>query len=90
MIITHAPAEERTAPIAAATTLTYPELAAPTLNLGTCWAGYFTRAANDWPAMKDALGLPEGHACFGAMMLGYPKFKYQRIPLRNELELTWR
>jgi nitroreductase/NAD-dependent dihydropyrimidine dehydrogenase PreA subunit len=90
MIVTHAPAEERTAPIAAATTLTYLELAAPTLNLGTCWAGYFARAANDWPPMKEALGLPEGDVCFGAMMLGYPKFKYQRIPLRNQQEITWR
>jgi len=24
------------------------------------------------------------------MMVGYPKFKYQRLPLRNDAEIIWR
>ena len=27
---------------------------------------------------------------FGAMMVDYPKFKYQRLPLRNDAEIIWR
>jgi len=90
VILAHAPEDERTAPIASATALAYLELAAPSLGLGTCWAGYFNRAANEWPPLKEALELPSEHACFGAMMVGYPKYKYQRIPLRNEATIVWR
>ena len=90
MVIAHAPENERTAPIAAATALTYLELAAPAFGLGTCWAGYFNRAANDWPPMKAAMDLPPGNYCFGSMMVGYPKYRYQRIPLRNAPKIQWR
>ena len=90
LIVTHAPADERTAPIAAATALTYIELTAYAFGLGACWAGYFARASNDWPPMKEALKLPDGHVNLGTMMIGYPAFGYQRIPLRKEAEIEWR
>jgi nitroreductase/ferredoxin len=90
VIVAHAPKEERTAPQACAIALSYLELAAPSFGLGACWAGYFNAAANFWPPMQEALDLPEGHISFGAMMVGYPKFKYQRLPLRNEARITWR
>ena len=90
VIVTHAPKEERTAPQACTIALAYMELAAPSFGLGACWAGYFNVAANVWPPMQEALDLPEGHASFGAMMVGYPKFRYQRLPLRNEARISWR
>jgi hypothetical protein len=40
--------------------------------------------------MAETLELPAQHASFGAMMVGYPKFKYQRLPLRNEPKISWR
>jgi nitroreductase/NAD-dependent dihydropyrimidine dehydrogenase PreA subunit len=70
--------------------LTYLELAASALGLGACWAGYFNAAANFYPPLKQELALPEGHGTFGAMMVGYAKFAYHRIPLRNEARVTWR
>ncbi len=70
--------------------LTYLELAATALDLGACWAGYFNRAANDYPPMTEALGLPAGHQSFGAMMVGYRKYDYHRLPLRNEARISWR
>ncbi|MBU1157188.1 MAG: nitroreductase family protein, partial [Proteobacteria bacterium] len=70
--------------------LGYLELAAYSLGLGACWAGYFNRAASTFPPMIEALGLPQGMAPFGALMLGVPKYKYQRIPPRKPLEVTWR
>ena len=90
MVLVHAPENERTAPIASATALTYLELTAPAFGVGACWAGYFNRAVNDWPPMKTALDLPSGNYCFGSMMVGYPKYRYQRIPLRNEPDILWR
>jgi len=70
--------------------LTYLEIAAPSLGLGTCWAGYFGAAAIFYPPLIKELGLPEGHLAYGAMMVGYPKFRYQRLPPRNEPKIAWR
>ena len=78
------------APPACVIALTYLELAAFGLGLGACWAGYFNRAANLYEPMQKALDLPEGMVSFGAMMLGVPKFEYQRIPPRKPLRVTWR
>ena len=90
MIITHAPKNEQFAPPASTLALSYLELSAPSLGLGACWAGYFNAAANFWPPMQKALNLPEGHISFGAMMVGYPKYSYHRLPLRNPPSITWR
>lgn len=90
ILVAHAPKEDRTAPTACTIALTYLELAAPSLGLGACWGGYFNVAASVWPPMQKALELPEGHISYGAMMVGYPKFQYQRMPLRNEAQIIWR
>jgi nitroreductase len=90
VIVVHAPQEERTAPAACTIALTYLELAAPSYGLGACWAGYFNMAANMWSPMLKALGLPAGHNSFGAMMVGYPKYKYVRLPLRKKPSITWK
>jgi len=70
--------------------LSYLELYAYTKGLGTCFAGYLTAAANFHEPLAQALGLPQGHKCFGAVMLGYPQYKYTRIPTRNATVVTWR
>jgi nitroreductase len=70
--------------------LTYLDLSAPSFGLGTCWAGYFNAAANLYPPLGQELKLPKGHQCFGAMMVGYPKYQYHRLPLRKEPPITWR
>ncbi len=78
------------APNACVIALTTMELAAPSLGLGTCWAGYFSNAARNWPPLQKALNLPPGHELHGAVMVGRPKFKYQRMPARNEPVIHWR
>ena len=90
VVVAHAPEDERTAQTASTIALTYVELAAPSFGLGACWAGYFNAGANFWPPMKEALSLPDGHVSFGAMMIGYPKFKYHRLPSRNAARISWR
>jgi nitroreductase/ferredoxin len=70
--------------------LTYLELAAKAQGLGSCWAGYFNAAAALWPPLQKELALPENHASYGAMMIGYPKFVYHRLPARKESDITWR
>ena len=70
--------------------LSYLELFAPTLGLGSCWGGYFYSAVNAYPPLFEALDLPSGHRAFGAVMVGYAMLKYQRLPLRNEARVNWK
>ena len=90
LVIAHAPKDYTLAQTDSAIALTFLDLAAPSFGLGSCWAGFFMMAASHWPPLQQALELPEGHACFGAMMLGYPKYEYHRLPLRKEADITWR
>jgi len=90
VIVAHAHKEDRTAPAACTVALAHLELTAFSMGLGACWAGFLNAAASLWPPMMESLGLPEGHASFGAMLIGRPRFRYRRIPLRREARITWR
>ena len=90
VIIAHAAENNRLAPSTCTIALTYLELAASAMGLGSCWAGWFNAAATTFPPMKEALALPAGHQCFGAMMVGYPEYGYHRIPTRKPPSITWR
>jgi len=69
--------------------LSYLELAAHSLGAGACWAGYFEMAAVNYPPLRQALNLPEGNRPYGAMILGWPRYEYSRIPLRKEPDVQW-
>ena len=90
VIVAHAHKDNRVAPAACTIALTYLELASTTIGMGACWAGYFNAAATTFPPMQAALALPNDHQAFGSMMVGYPKYRYQRMPIRNEPKITWR
>jgi len=90
VIVVHAPANSIQAPVDAPIAMTYLELAAYGLGLGACWAGWFQAAAVLYPPMAEALHLPDGHMSLGAMMIGYPKHHYARIPLKKEPSIIWR
>jgi nitroreductase/NAD-dependent dihydropyrimidine dehydrogenase PreA subunit len=66
------------------------DLFATSIGLGACWVGYFYKAINHHLPLFDALDLPTDHLAFGAIMVGYPKFKYQRIPVRTRPRVTWK
>lgn len=70
--------------------LAYFDLAAYSAGLGCCWGGFFMFAAGSYPPMAAALALPEGHAPYGNLMVGYPKYKYRRIPWRKPARIIYR
>jgi len=70
--------------------LAYLELALAGFQLGSCWAGYVTMASNLWPALAEFLGLSHEYQIHGAVMLGYPKFEYKRIPPRKKADIRYR
>lgn len=90
LVVAHAAKADHMAQTSSTIALTYLELAATGMGLGGCWAGYFNAAASTFPPMQQALSLPEGHQCYGAMMIGYPAFRYHRMPARKVPSITWR
>jgi len=73
--------------------LTFIALLAPTLGLGTCWAGYFqSLAVNDQFAAPfwKFLQLPENMRIRGVLMVGVPDVQFRRLVARNPLKVEWR
>ncbi len=65
------------------------QLAAPALGLGTTFTGSINTAGQGYPPLVEMLGLPEGHIPHATCVIGYPAERYQRIPARRRVEVTW-
>jgi nitroreductase/NAD-dependent dihydropyrimidine dehydrogenase PreA subunit len=89
VVAAHAPADLPFSAHDCAIALTYLELAAFSQGLGTCWAGYLTYASMTYAPLQEFLGIPDGRRVFGAVMLGEPRFRPQRIPKRRETRVRY-
>jgi nitroreductase/NAD-dependent dihydropyrimidine dehydrogenase PreA subunit len=90
LLIASAPKENPSGLVDVSLALSYLELLSVPMGLGTCWAGLVRRAMATWKPIQQTIGLPEGHIHYYPMMLGYPKFKYYRLPERKEPRINWR
>lgn len=90
VVLTHAHKDNMMAPSACTIALAYLDLAARANGLGACWAGYVDLAARYWQPLREELGMPADHTSYGAMLVGYPKYRYYRIPKRREVRITWK
>jgi nitroreductase/NAD-dependent dihydropyrimidine dehydrogenase PreA subunit len=70
--------------------LAYMQLFAPSIGLGTCWAGLFALCAGlEYEPLMKLLNLPENMRVTGGMMVGYPQYSYQRLVERDPLKIIW-
>ncbi|MDR1310918.1 MAG: nitroreductase family protein [Burkholderiaceae bacterium] len=68
----------------------YAQLHAPSLGLGTCWAGVLEACVGaGWQPLLDVLNLPPDHTFCGAMVVGYPNYRYHNLTDREPLALIW-
>lgn len=70
--------------------LSYLELIAPQFGLSTCWAGILHRAMEHHPPLREFVGIGEDYPYFYPMMVGYPKYKYFRLPARKPPKIEWK
>lgn len=89
LAVAHAPKSYPAGATDCAIATTTLELAAFSRGVGACWAGFLLMAANSYGPLGEALGIPEGNAPGAALMMGFQKFGYSRIPLRRSPEITW-
>lgn len=90
VIIVHAPDDWIWSSVDGVIALAQFEMAAVANGIGTCWAGFLMRAANGHPPLREALGLTVEQSVFGALMYGYPRYRYHRIPPRRAARIEWR
>lgn len=71
--------------------LSYFELSAHSMGIGTCWAGFITRALRKNREMRSLLGIGDDEWVGGATLFGYPYLRNpDRLPLKKPLELDLR
>ena len=90
LIVASAPREATTGMVDVSLALCYLDLVAQKPGLGTCWAGLVEAALQGSAAVRESMGLPDGHPYHYAMMLGYPRSKYTRLPERKAPKITWK
>jgi nitroreductase/NAD-dependent dihydropyrimidine dehydrogenase PreA subunit len=90
LVIVHAPDDWTWSGVDCAIALTQFEMAAVASGVGTCWGGFLMRAANNHPPLRERLAIPSGHSVQGALMYGFPLYRYQRIPPRQAARVVWR
>ena len=90
LIVASAPKEAINGLVDLTIALSYLELFAPAMGLGTCWAGLLHGAMLASPSLRDVVGIPEPHKHHYPMMLGYPAVKYYRLPERKPPKINFR
>ena len=90
LLIAHSSIRTGIETIDAAVALSYFDLAAMGFGLGCCWAGLFMMAARSWKPLGAFLALPEHHHLHGALVTGYPQYRFKRLPLRKQPAIQWR
>jgi nitroreductase len=84
MVIASAPRSASSAEADPFIALSYFELMAASLGLGTVWCGYARWALQSVvPGMCRMLGIPPEHRSMYAVMFGYPDVRYARTVQRE-------
>lgn len=66
------------------------ELMMNAMGLGTCYSGFFARAAQTDDQIKAFLDVEEGKHVVACMIVGYPDVKYLRTVPRKEAVVVWK
>jgi nitroreductase/NAD-dependent dihydropyrimidine dehydrogenase PreA subunit len=90
LVYTYALKDDMMAASASTIALTFFDLAAASMGLGACWAGYAHMALNASPECRKHAGLNSRCNCFGAMLVGYPARSFCRIPPRNRPHISFK
>ncbi len=89
VVVTFAEKENLMAATNCVIALSYFDLLAKSAGLGCCWNGYFFISAGAFKPMIQAIGLPKSLTPYAALMIGYPKFKYHRVPPRKKGQIVY-
>ncbi|MBO5544207.1 MAG: nitroreductase family protein [Oscillospiraceae bacterium] len=66
------------------------EMQAAAMGLGVLYVGFFTRLAENCPALRDYLALRQEDHVVTCLAVGYPDVRYLRTPPRKKAKAQWR
>jgi nitroreductase len=89
LVVAMAPKEAMNGLVDLTIALSYLDLFAPAMGLGTCWAGLLQGALVNVPAIKQVVGIPEAYPHHYPLMVGYPAVKFYRLPERRAPKITF-
>lgn len=89
LIVASAPKEAAFGLVDLTLALCYLDLLAPTMDLGTCWAGLLEGALLSSSSLREVVGIPKEHLHYYPMMLGYPAAKHHRLPERRPPKIAF-
>jgi nitroreductase len=88
MVVVSSPISAPCAPVDPIIALSYLELYAQHLGLGTCWCGYAAMCIKFMPELCDILEIPAGYTPVYAMLLGIPAVNYQRTTQPEKYQIS--
>lgn len=88
MIVVSSPINAPCASVDPIIALSYIELYAQSLGLGTCWCGYGEICIKLMPELCEMLEIPAGYTPVYVMLLGIPKVEYKRTTQPEPYEIT--
>jgi ferredoxin/uncharacterized protein YunC (DUF1805 family) len=89
VVVASSPGEIMSGQVDVTIAVTYLDLMAPALGLGTCWAGLLQGALMGSPSLKTEVGIPEGHTHHYPIMVGYNAMKHYRLPERRKPKIVF-
>ena len=78
MVVVSSPVDAPCKDIDPVIALSYFELYAQSLGIGTCWCGFAQACLKFFPEICEMLEIPSGYKPVYVMLFGIPKVKYQR------------
>lgn len=88
MIVVSSPLSAPCANVDPIIALSYIELYAQHLGIGTCWCGFAQICLKLFPQLCEILEIPSGYKPVYVMLMGMPKIKYQRTPQPEKYEIA--
>jgi len=89
VILVHAPADIGASIDNCLYSVFHMVMMAETLGLGTCINRRFLVAVDRVPEIPRELGVPAGHKILGCVTVGFPKYKFNRLPSRKPPKVKW-
>ncbi|HMM22254.1 MAG TPA: nitroreductase family protein [Selenomonadales bacterium] len=65
-------------------------IAAETIPVGSCYNGFLSYAAHEYPYLKKLMGVSEDEKVVTSLLLGYPGGRYLRRPHREMMPTVWK
>ncbi len=63
---------------------------AQVMGIGTCFNDLIPSACNRSPDIRKLLDLPEHREVYAGITMGYPKYKFKRVPPRRLAEVRYK